>query len=159
MPDTQTSIGRGDANMPVFRDCTNLAFVGTRAAVGDENFLELPQNLTTIGKYEFSFSESSPFYTKMKNDGLVVTIPASVTTIKDFAFANSECSKNIFVMENANSFEGANQDAFSLSTFPAYRPTVLFPSFSTYQNADANKKNCNVKLFQLILWRNTQFCI
>ncbi len=50
--------------MAVFGNCSNLAFIGMRDAVGDENFLELPQSLTTIGKYAFSFSGSSPIYQK-----------------------------------------------------------------------------------------------
>ncbi|MFR5069924.1 MAG: hypothetical protein ACLTE2_09145 [Eubacteriales bacterium] len=85
------------------------------------------------------------FIKKMKNDGLVVSIPASVTTIKASAFSNSQCSKNIFVLEDASSFEGADKDAFSNSTWESNRPTVLFPNFSTYQNADETKK-CNGKL-------------
>ena len=140
LPSTLTSIGSLDSNMAVFGNCSNLAFIGTRDAAGDENFLELPQSLTTIGKYAFSFSGSSPIYQKMKNDGLVVSIPASVTTIKSSAFSNSQCSKNIFVLEDANSFEDADKDAFSNSTYASYRPTVLFPNFSTYQNADETKK-------------------
>ena len=140
LPSTLTSIGSLDSNMAVFGNCSNLAFIGMRDAVGDENFLELPQSLTTIGKYAFSFSGSSPIYQKMKNDGLVVSIPASVTTIKASAFSNPQCSKNIFVLEDANSFEGADKDAFSNSTYASYRPTVLFPNFSTYQNADETKK-------------------
>ncbi len=48
--------------MAVFGNCSNLAFIGMRDAVGDESFLELPQSLTTIGKYAFSFSGSSPIY-------------------------------------------------------------------------------------------------
>ncbi len=140
LPSTLTSIGSLDSNMAVFGNCSNLAFIGTRDAAGDENFLELPQSLTTIGKYAFSFSGSSPIYQKMKNDGLVVSIPASVTTIKSSAFSNSQCSKNIFVLEDANSFEGADKDAFSNSAYASYRPTVLFPNFSTYQNADETKK-------------------
>ena len=141
LPSTLTSIGSLDSNMAVFGNCSNLAFIGTRDASGDENFLELPQSLTTIGKYAFSFSGSSPIYQKMKNDGLVVSIPASVTTIKSSAFSNSQCSKNIFVLEDASSFEGADKDAFSNSTWENNRPTVLFPNFSTYQNADETKKN------------------
>ena len=141
LPSTLTSIGSLDSNMAVFGNCSNLAFIGMRDAVGDENFLELPQSLTTIGKYAFSFSGSSPIYQKMKNDGLVVSIPASVTTIKASAFSNSQCSKNIFVLEDASSFEGADKDAFSNSTWESNRPTVLFPNFSTYQNADETKKN------------------
>ena len=141
LPSTLTSIGSLDSNMAVFGNCSNLAFIGMRDAVGDENFLELPQSLTTIGKYAFSFSGSSPIYQKMKNDGLVVSIPASVTTIKASAFSNSQCSKNIFVLEVASSFEGADKDAFSNSTWESNRPTVLFPNFSTYQNADETKKN------------------
>ena len=140
LPSTLTSIGSLDSNMAVFGNCSNLAFIGMRDAVGDENFLELPQSLTTIGKYAFSFSGSSPIYQKMKNDGLVVSIPASVTTIKASAFSNSQCSKNIFVLEDASSFEGADKDAFSNSTWESNRPTVLFPNFSTYQNADETKK-------------------
>ena len=74
--------------MAVFGNCSNfLAFIGMRDAVGDENFWNFPQrSLTTIGKYAFSFSGSSPIYQRWKNDGLVVGIPASVTTIKASAF-------------------------------------------------------------------------
>ena len=37
-----------------------------------------------------------------------------MTTIKASAFSNSQCSKNIFVLEDASSFEGADKDAFSI---------------------------------------------
>ena len=44
------------------------------------------------------------------------------------------------MLEDASSFEGADKDAFSNSTWESNRPTVLFPNFSTYQNADETKK-------------------
>ena len=140
LPNTLTSFGSMDGNMAVFRECDNLAFVGTREAVGDEIFLELPQSLAKIGEAAFSFSAKSPLYQKMKKDGLVVSIPAAVTTIKENAFDNAGCSKNIFALESAQSFEGANAQAFGDSGWPENKQTVLFPSFSDYKNADAAKK-------------------
>ncbi len=108
--------------------------------------MELPQSLTTIGKYAFSFSGSSPIYQKMKNDGLVVSIPASVTTIKASAFPIHNAVKNIFVLEDASSFEGADKDMLSLIPHGKVIDQRYCFQISALTKMQMKRKKCNGKL-------------